>query len=163
MPILIQTTRFGHLAVDDEDIVHFPQGIPGFEEHLQWAIAGEKDDPIKWLQSLSGGEVALPVVVPQTIKTNYNARLPEKSLTLLEAEGAEDLALLIVVSIPPGAPWDMTANLRAPIVINHKKRIACQVIAENEEYDVRAPVLSSSTREAMQVKAATDAKSGQGD
>ena len=156
MPEKIETTRFGRFTVNDEDLIHFPKGIPGFETHKKWALAGEDDSPIKWLQSLSDGDVALPVVVPQTVKSNYNARLPEGEIALLETADVADLALLIVLSIPPAAPWDMTANLRAPVVINHKKRIACQVIAQNEEYDVRTPVLSDTIRETMRRKAASE-------
>jgi flagellar assembly factor FliW len=156
VPEKIETTRFGEFTVNDEDIIHFPKGVPGFETHKKWALAGEDDSPIKWLQSMADGDVALPVVIPQIIKTNYNARLPEGEIAVLEASEVGDMALLIVLSIPPAAPWDMTANLRAPIVINHKKRIACQVIAENEEYDVRAPVLSDTMRETMRMKAAAE-------
>ena len=146
MPEKIETTRFGRFTVNDEDLIHFPKGIPGFETHKKWALAGEDDSPIKWLQSLSDGDVALPVVVPQTVKSNYNARLPEGEIALLETTDVADLALLIVLSIPPAAPW----------VINHKKRIACQVIAQNEEYDVRTPVLSDTMRESMRMKAASE-------
>ena len=159
MPIHINTTRFGHFTVNDEDVIRFPQGIPGFEDHIQWALAGEEENPIKWLQSLLDGNVALPVVSPETVKNKYNARLPEKSLSVLEAESTDDLVLLIVVSIPPGAPWDMTANLRAPLVLNHKKRIGCQVIAQNEEYDIRTPVLGDSMRETMRQKSVEDTAS----
>lgn len=156
MPEKIQTTRFGDFTVNDEDVIRFPKGIPGFETHTRWALAGEDDSPIKWLQSMADGDVALPVVVPQTVKTNYNARLPEGEIAHLEAATVEDLAMLIVLSIPPAAPWDMTANLRAPIVINHKNRLACQVIAENEEYELRAFVLSDAMRESMREKSARD-------
>lgn len=159
MPILIDTARFGHFSVNDEDVIRFPKGIPGFETHKEWALAGEENNPIKWIQSLSDGDVALPVVNPLTLMNSYNARLPEGSLMLLEAETVGDLALLIVVSIPPGAPWDMTANLRAPLVINHKKRIGRQVIAENEEYDLHAPVLSSSMRESLRKKSVGESSS----
>ncbi|GAB1400811.1 hypothetical protein MASR1M66_22660 [Aminivibrio sp.] len=51
----------------------------------------------------------------------------------------------------------MTANLRAPLVINHKKRIGAQVIASNEEYEVRAFVLGEGMRESMGRKAAAEA------
>ena len=156
MPEKIQTTRFGDFTVNDEDVIRFPKGIPGFETHTRWALAGEDDSPIKWLQSMADGDVALPVVIPQIIKSNYNARLPEGEIAVVEAVTEEDMALLIVLSIPPAAPWDMTANLRAPIVINHKNRLACQVIAENEEYELRAFVLSDAMRESMREKSARD-------
>ena len=43
----------------------------------------------------------------------------------------------------------MTANLRAPILINIKTRKAVQVIALNEEYPVRYVVFSEDIREKM--------------
>ncbi len=157
MSIEKETSRFGLLTVSDEDILTFPRGIPGFENHRQWALAGDDDSPIKWLQSLADGEVALPVASPQVLKGDYKARLPEGELAHLEASGSDDLALLIVLAIPAEAPWDMTANLRAPLVFNHKKRIGAQVIAHNEEYGVRASVLSDEMRETLRKKAAAEA------
>lgn len=154
MPVKIKTTRFGTFNINEEDIIFFPKGIPGFETHTQWALTGEDEDPVKWLQSLRDGGIALPVVIPQAVMTDYNARLPESELSVLETNDIEDLALLVVLSIPSNAPWNMTANLRAPLVINRKKRIASQVITENEEYGVRAFVLSDEMRENMSQKAA---------
>lgn len=153
MPQICETTRFGKLEVQDEDIIVFPKGIPGFELHDRWILAGEEDNPVKWLQSLVDGGIALPVVIPQTIADNYNARIPEEDLVQLKTEDVGDLAILIVVAIPPAAPWDMTANLRAPIVINHKKRLACQIIVQNEEYDVRTPFLSDDVKAFLRKKA----------
>jgi flagellar assembly factor FliW len=111
----IKTLRFGALQISEEDIVRFPKGIPGFADHTEWVFAGDEDSPIKWLQSLKDG----------------------------------DVALLVVITIPPDEPWEATANMRAPIVINVSKRLAKQVIAQNEEYTVAHPLFDEATREAM--------------
>ena len=63
------------------------------------------------------------------------------------------LALLIVVSVPDGAPWNMTANLRAPILVNVKTHKAVQVIALNEEYPIRHMIFPEDVREKMKAKA----------
>ena len=63
-----------------------------------------------------------------------------------------DLALLIVVSIPRDAPWNMTANLRAPILINLKTHKAVQVIALNEEYPIRHIIFPEDVREKMKAQ-----------
>ena len=62
-----------------------------------------------------------------------------------------DLALLIVLCVPETAPWNMTANLRAPILVNLRTRRAVQVIALNEEYPVHHP-LPEAFREAMRLR-----------
>jgi flagellar assembly factor FliW len=150
----INTTRFGELLYNEEDIIVFPRGIPGFERNHNWAIAGDEDSIIKWLQSLDDAELALPITTPDIVMLEYNARIPDDEIELLgEVHSNEDLALLSVVSIPPSAPWDMTVNLRAPILVNVKTRRAAQIIVLNEDYPLRHPVFSESARIEMKEKA----------
>ena len=153
--MIINTERFGEGAYTSEDVLFFPRGIPAFEDKHNWILAGTDDSAIKWLQSLDDGELALPVTSPDAIQSDYNARIPEDDLTLVGSVNPADLALLIVVSIPEAAPWDMTANLRAPILINLKSHKAVQVIALNEEYPVRHVVFSEDVREKLRQEAMT--------
>ena len=134
-------------------MLFFPRGIPAFETNHSWILVGNDDSAVKWLQSLDDGELALPVTSPDAIQPDYNARIPDNELTLIGGKSLTDLALLIVVSIPEAAPWNMTANLRAPIVINIKTRKAVQVIALNEEYPIRHVVFPEDVREKMKASA----------
>ncbi len=145
----IKTLRFGVLQIDEEDIIRFPKGIPGFADHTEWVFAGDEDSPIKWLQSLKDGDVALPVAPPELILADYDAKVYSEDIKELEASSAGELALLVVITIPPDEPWEATANMRAPIVINVSKRLAKQVIAQNEEDAVAHPLFDEATREAM--------------
>jgi flagellar assembly factor FliW len=151
--IKLASTRFGVLELDDDDIIHFPVGIPGFESKHSWVLVGDEDNAIMWIQSTDDGSLALPVVTPDTIKTDYNAKIPREFLEMIGDVNVEDIAILIVVTIPPGRPWDMTANLRSPIVINRASRVAVQTIALNEEYDFRYRVLEEDIRERMREQA----------
>ena len=145
----IKTERFGEILYTSEDILFFPRGIPAFENKHEWILAGRDENAIKWLQSLDDENLALPVTSPDAIQSDYNARIPEDELKLLDTKDPSELALLIVVSIPEFSPWNMTANLRAPILINIKTHKAVQVIALNEEYPVRYIVFSEDVREKM--------------
>ena len=98
----------------------------------------------------------MPVTSPDAIQSDYNARIPEDELKLLDTKDPSELALLIVVTIPEFSPWNMTANLRAPILINIKTHKAVQVIALNEEYPVRHIVFSEDVREKMKNSADTN-------
>lgn len=149
----IKTERFGEVSYTSEDILFFPRGIPAFEDRHEWILAGNDDSAIRWLQSLDDETLALPVTSPDAVRPDYNARIPEDELKLVGSMDPADLALLIVVSIPEAAPWDMTANLRAPILINIKTRKAVQVIALNEEYPVRHVVFSEEVREKLKASA----------
>lgn len=151
--MIIMTERFGEVTYTQEDVLFFPRGIPAFEDKHEWILAGNDDNAIKWLQSLDDGDLALPVTSPDAIQPDYNARIPEDDLTLVGSTNPADLALLIVVSIPESAPWNMTANLRAPILINLKSHKAVQVIALNEEYPVRHMVFSEDVQEKIKQEA----------
>jgi len=145
----VTSTRFGEIPYAEEDVLVFPRGIPAFEQHNKWILAGEEDNAIKWLQNIEDSDLALPVTTPDAVMTDYNAKIPEDELNLVGSKDFADLALLIVVSIPESAPWDMTANLRAPILINLKSRRAVQVIALNEEYPIRHVVFPEDVKQAM--------------
>mgnify|MGYP002626978295 CR=1 FL=1 len=149
----INTSRFGEVSYSREEVLFFPRGIPAFETKHSWILVGNDDSAVKWLQSIDDGELALPVTSPDAIQSDYNARIPDDELTLIGGKNLADLALLIVVSIPEAAPWNMTANLRAPIVINLKTRKAVQVIALNEEYPIRHVVFPEDVREKMKASA----------
>ncbi|MBQ3764064.1 MAG: flagellar assembly protein FliW [Synergistaceae bacterium] len=149
----IETSRFGTVSYSEEEILFFPRGIPAFESKHEWILAGTDDSAVKWLQSLDDGELALPVTSPDAVQPDYNARIPEDELKLIDTVNPSELALLIVVSIPDSAPWNMTANLRAPILINLKTHKAVQVIALNEDYPIRHMVFPEDVREKMKASA----------
>ncbi|MBQ7170374.1 MAG: flagellar assembly protein FliW [Synergistaceae bacterium] len=147
------TQRFGEVSYSSEEVLLFPRGIPAFETNHEWILVGSDNSAVKWLQSLDDPDLALPVTSPDAVQPDYNARIPEDELTLIGGTNPSDLALLIVVSIPQSAPWNMTANLRAPIIINLKTHKAVQVIALNEEYPIRHVVFPEDVREKMKASA----------
>ncbi|MBR0204871.1 MAG: flagellar assembly protein FliW [Synergistaceae bacterium] len=151
--MIIKTARFGEVSYNEEDVLFFPRGIPAFESNHKWILAGSDDSAIKWLQNIEDGDLALPVTSPDAVRPDYNARIPEDELKLVGSVNPADLALLIVVSIPRSAPWNMTANLRAPILVNLKTRKAVQVIALNEEYPIRHIIFPEDVRESMKAQA----------
>lgn len=150
----ISTNRFGDLHIDDADVFIFREGLPAFEMHKEWILIGNDESPIKWLQSLHDGAIALPVIPPDVIMNGYNAKISKQELESIEMETLDDLALFLIVSIPP-SPRDMTVNLRAPVVINKKKRMGRQIIVENEEYAVRQRLWSEEA-EKTQTERRTD-------
>jgi flagellar assembly factor FliW len=147
--ITLTSTRFGELEIDEEDVIRFPVGIPGFEDKHQWILVGDEDNAIMWMHSTEDGGLALPVTTPDSVRGDYNAQIPREALEPIGDVMEGDVAILIVVTIPPERPWDMTANLKAPIVVNRANRIAMQTIALNDDYDFRCPVLEEGMRERM--------------
>lgn len=90
-----------------------------------------------WLQSMEEPELAFPVADPTHICSGYNPVVEDE---LLESIGGidkpEDVFVLVVLTVPSDLT-KMTANLKAPLVINTDTRKGCQIIVNNEEYQVR--------------------------
>jgi flagellar assembly factor FliW len=141
------------MEIDEADVIQFPLGIPGFEDRHQWILVGDDGNAIMWMHSAEDGELALPVTTPDAVRGDYNAQIPREALEPIGDVKEGDVAILIVVTIPPNRPWDMTANLKAPIVVNKASRIAMQTIALNDDYDFRCMVLDEELRGRMRDQA----------
>src|SRR5690606_12237995 len=121
--MLLKTDRFGEIRIAQEDIIHFPDGLLGFEElHRYVVVERERKGPIRFLQAVDDGRIAFAVTDPQTFRPDYLPELGEEDRAALQYESDEDLAVLVILTVPQEVR-EMTANLMAPVIINVKERI----------------------------------------
>ena len=140
--MILQTKHFDAIEINEEDVISFPKGIPGFEDQKRFAILAKVDDenPFKWLQSVDNGDVAFVVLDPRTFKNRYDLKIDDNTSNDLEIENLEDVLVYTIVTIPDEIS-KMTANLKAPLVINAKKNKGCQLILDSNNYSFRHSVL----------------------
>jgi len=134
----LNTKHFGELEIEEDKIIIFPKGIPGFIEYTQYAIINdeEADSPFCWLQSVEEPNLAFTLVNPFLIYPDYKPNLSEIEVAKLGQGEPEDYSILSIALIPEDVE-KMTANLMAPIVINLKSKKAMQIIQDGEEYPVK--------------------------
>jgi len=140
------TTRFGLVEVDEQNIVEFVDEIPGFPGAERFVVIPHAENsPFSWLQSIELPDVAFVVADPWLFFEDYKPVLSEADLERLELYGdiEESLAVLSIFTIPSD-PKKMTANLKAPVVINSKNNKAKQIILANEEYSTKHLILPES-------------------
>ncbi len=136
---MIYETRLGTLEIQDNEVIEFPEGIPGFEDLKKFAIISLQETlPFLWLTSLEDKEVALPLIDPWIIKKDYAFILTEEEQKNLKVKEQSELVVWSVVTIPLDSPQSATVNLKAPIVVNLKEGIGKQIILE--EYDIKCPL-----------------------
>ncbi|HBX23717.1 MAG TPA: flagellar assembly protein FliW [Desulfotomaculum sp.] len=134
----VQTTRFGILEIKEDLIIHFPNGIPGFESLRRFFfIPVEGTENLNWLHAADDPAVALLVIDPFKYLKDYACDVPETDILELEIENQEETLLLATVTIPRANPTEATANLVAPIVINTRLKKARQVILVDALYTTR--------------------------
>lgn len=140
----ISTTRFGDIDIDESRIIRMKGGMLGFEHLKKYVLLmhGEKT-PFWWLQSVEDGSVAFVVINSLAVKPDYEPVISDDEVKLLEITSPEDVVLFSVVTIRSD-PFKVTANLRAPIVVNAKKMLGKQVVLVNSDYPVQYPVTENS-------------------
>ncbi len=133
----INTTRFGEIDITDDKIIHFKDGVPGFENCKRFAlITTEETDPFLWLQAFEETDISLAVINPFRLFPDYAPSVSSELLNDIGAPQDEDILLLTVAVIPRDFTR-MTTNLVSPILINAKENIGKQIILENSEYQIR--------------------------
>ncbi len=143
--MLVQTKHFGEIDLAEDKVITFADGIMGFEEYKRYTIlydnekeAEGKRPAISWLQCLDLKELALPIIDPTLVKPDYNPVVEDELLAGLGELTDENLAMFLVMTVPSDIT-KMTANLKAPIIINADTLKGCQIVAENADYEVRFP------------------------
>lgn len=135
--MIIETTRFGKMEIQEEKIITMKKGILGFEEFLRYTLISMDDqNPFFYFQSLEDGDLAFIVIDPFLIKRDYEVKIEDDELAVLEIDQAEDVFLLAIVTVRE-EPLTITANLRAPLVINRRKLSALQVILPDPALPLR--------------------------
>jgi flagellar assembly factor FliW len=134
----IETVHFGIVEVSEEDIISFPEGVPGFEDVRQFVLLGRGggDASFFWLQSADRPEVCFVVTDPFVIYNGYTVDISDPDLELLKITDPEKVLTLAIVVIPENI-LDARVNLKAPVVINIEERLGKQVLQENESLPIR--------------------------
>lgn len=135
--VKINTTRFGELEVEKKDIIVFKEGLLGFENLKQFFIVDPGDQTlILWFQSAEDPATAFPIIEPKIFQPNYIVKLLPAELASLDLESINDASVYTILTIPKVVS-EMSANLKAPIVINNKTKIARQIVLQDSKLEVR--------------------------
>lgn len=121
-------SRLGPREIRLDKIIRFPRGIIGFEQLRDFTLLQiAEGTALLVLQSLEEPSLGLLVADPYSFVPEYSLRISDAEQLLLKARSAEDLAVLVTASIPPGKPEETALNLLGPILVNHRERLGLQV------------------------------------
>lgn len=137
--MLVKTRHFGEINLDEEKVLRFENGIFGFEDYKEFTLLyddeGERSD-ISWLQSLNEPALAIPVVNPLIVRPDYNPEVEDELLKPLGDISEENVVVLVSITVPEEVQ-KISANLKAPFIINSDDRKGAQIVVENQDYEVK--------------------------
>lgn len=129
----IDTTRFGMIDIDEQKIINFPMGIPGFEEDREFVMI-PYEAPFVFLQSVTSSDLAFMMINPFDFFKDYEIPIDDEDLNQLQIYAKEDLVTFSLLTVRDNDVKKTTANLLAPIIINKKTHAAKQLILKNTQY-----------------------------
>lgn len=135
----ILTHFFGRLDVDENHVLDFPSGLPGFDHQTRFLLVERPAAaPVVFLQSLDTPSLCFLAAPMDSIDAQYELAITPDDLRLLGFDqrrvprpGAEVLCLAILAA-PENGP--MTANLLAPVVVDLRTRRAVQAVRVDSRY-----------------------------
>lgn len=138
--MLVKTKYFGEINLSEDKIITMERGMFGFEEYKKYTILYDSEKEgrpnVSWFQSVEEPSLAFPVINPLVVKEDYNPVVEDELLKGLGEITEENIVILLLLTVPQDA-IQMTANLKAPIIINADTRKGAQVVVENEEYEIK--------------------------
>lgn len=132
-------TEFGTFDVAEEDIVHFAEGLPGFEQCRRFVVLSSPSiEPLHCLHAIEGPGASFLAVDPRAVLPTYRCVLAEADRVKLRASPDGPLVWLALVTVDE--THGPSVNLRAPVVINPARMIGYQVMPHNSLYPLRHPL-----------------------
>lgn len=137
---MIQTKYHGEIEINNEEILHFEKGIPGFLDEKEFVILPLSDDhTFSVMQSVKTPQVGFVVANPFHYFLDYDFNLEDGVLEELGLQSEKEVLVYSLLTVED--PFEKTtANLQAPVVINSSNHKAKQVILNVGNYKTKHPI-----------------------
>lgn len=145
--MIIRTSRFGQLEVDQDRLIVFEDGILGFPKQQRYALVqtGEGSG-FYWLQSVDTEELAFVVCDPRLFVADYQVPVKKEELQAIGVDSPDDAQVFIIVNKVGDL---LTGNFQGPLVVNVKNRGARQLVLSDKRYSTRHPLMRLAGAETM--------------
>lgn len=137
--MLVQTTRFGEVEVDDQRVLTFAKGLLGFPRYKQFVLMEQGDDSyFFWLQSIEAPDLAFVVTDPSMFVPTYKVPIKTDQMRELGIESIDDAQVLVIVNKRDTL---LTGNLQGPLVISVTDKLGEQLVLSDRRYTTRVPLI----------------------
>ncbi len=137
--MIIETSRFGQIEIDEQRLIEFKSGILGFPNNTHYALvqAGEGSG-FYWLQAVDRPDLAFVVCDPRLFVSDYTVPIRSEELVELGVKAPKDAQVFIIVNKVDDL---LTGNLQGPLVVNVATHQARQLVLSDRRYSTRHPLM----------------------
>jgi flagellar assembly factor FliW len=139
VPLTFESIRFGTVEIAQDEVIEFPFGLIGLGGVRYALIDRNPGTGFLWLHSVDDAALALPVVDPHQFFAEFSLEMAQEDRERTGIQDTEEATLYVTVRATP-SPLDITANLRAPLVIEEGR--GYQVINTRADAPLQAPLFT---------------------
>lgn len=137
--MLVETSRFGKVEVDDDRVIVFEKGLLGFGGFKRFVLLQPNDEGyFFWLQSAESPDLAFVVTDPSLFVPEYVVPLRSDQMTDLGLSRVEDAQVFVIVNKRANT---LTGNLQGPLVINTTTRTGEQLVLSDRRFHTRVTLM----------------------
>lgn len=126
-------TCFGTVIYDPEKLVHFPEGLIGFEQLRDFIVMPtKKDDFLVCLQSVEESHVAFLLINPVLFFPDYRVDIGCKEREKLGIKVNDPYFILTTITFQQDRT--VTLNLLAPIIYAPRTDMAIQIVLDGSGF-----------------------------
>ncbi len=137
--MIVNTTRFGQVEVDEAGVITFPKGVLGFPKYTQYVLMQPDDDSFfLWLQSVDAADLAFVVTDPKQFVPTYRVPFKTEQMEDLGIRTPSEAEVFVIVNKHGSM---LTGNLQGPLVIHVKDRVGEQLVLSDRRFTTRVPLV----------------------
>lgn len=134
---LVYETRFGEVSLREDRLITFTNGLLGFNDCTTFGLTklpNTDESPIMLLQCVNEPEIGFLVAEPKSLGLDMKAEDISKAVKEAGMSEESTQALVILTMYDQEGSYYLTANMRAPLLVDSRSRQARQHILTNKEY-----------------------------
>lgn len=137
--MLLDTTRFGTIEIEDDRLITFPNGLLGFGSYKQFVMFEQTDESyFWWLQSVDAPDLAFVVTDPSMFVPTYRVPMKQDQMQEIGLESFDNAQTLVIVN---KHETTLTGNLQGPLIINVNTRQGAQLVLSDRRFTTRVPLV----------------------
>ena len=133
-------TRFGDVTIHQDRLIAFPHGLFGFRECTQFGLAklpNVDESPILLMQCINEPSIAFLVADPSVLGLEIKTSDKTEALDVTKLDTKETQFLSILTLYDNGDSYYLTANLKAPVLVDTSKKVGLQYILSSKDYSTQ--------------------------
>lgn len=136
----IISSKLGEIEYKEDDLITLSSPFLGFPDLNDFLlISNESSYPFLWFQSVEDPNICFVIVETEAFYKDYKPAINKREKKVLAIEDMKDVKIFCIVVVPDD-PKMATANLRAPLVVNFDKKLAKQIILDDDTYKIKTPL-----------------------